>query len=176
MEDTKTRIAHNLDAQFAKMGFTVPGVDVLHESADVSLRTLYKYYPSREAMVEGALQYRNEIYLDWISGEPKASHRHVLHIYERLGVWLVSEANNGCLFLNALAAYPDILAVRKATEHHKNCVQEEFARRLSNIAPNADIDGLSEALLAIHEGQTDTARLAALRMARALLTAEEIAA
>ena len=90
MEDTKTRIAHNLDAQFAKMGFTVPGVDVLHESADVSLRTLYKYYPSREAMVEGALEYRNEIYLDWISGGPETGHRHVLHIYERLRVWLVS--------------------------------------------------------------------------------------
>jgi len=133
-------------------------------------------------MVEGALEYRNEVYLDWISGGPETGQPHVLHIYERLGAWLENGANNGCLFLNALAAYPDIPGVRKVTERHKNCVREEFARRLTKIAPGTDIDGLSEALLAIHEGQTDTAMLrdpqtarrAALRLARALLTAEGI--
>ena len=72
MNDTKSRIARNLDAQFAEMGFAAPGVDALRDGADVSLRTLYKYFPSREAMVVGALEYRNEIYLDWISGGPDA--------------------------------------------------------------------------------------------------------
>ena len=142
MEDTKTRIARNLDAQFAKMGFAVPGVDLLHESADVSLRTLYKYYPSREAMVEGTLEYPNEIYLDWISGGPETGHRHVLYIYERLGVWLVSGANNGCLFLNALAAYPDILAVRKATEHHKIACKRNFPTAC-RISPRTRITTVS---------------------------------
>ncbi len=186
MKDTKAQIARNLDAQFAEMGFAMPGVDALRAGADVSLRTLYKYYPSREAMVVGALEYRNDVYLDWISGGPESGQAHVLHIFERLGDWLEQGSNNGCLFLNALAAYPDVPEIRAVAEHQKDCVRREFARRLAHIAPHltpTEIDDLSEALLAIHEGQNDTsmvrdpktARRAALRLARALMTAEGLA-
>lgn len=182
MSDTKSRIARNLDAQFAEMGFAAPGVDALRSGADVSLRTLYKYFPSREAMVVGALEYRNEIYLDWISGGPDAGQDHILHVFERLGAWLEKGANNGCLFLNALAAHPDVPGVREMAETHKNCVRDMFADRLRHVAPETDIDDLAEVLLTIHEGQTDTAMTrdpetatrAALRLARALLTAEGI--
>jgi len=182
MTDTRTRIARNLDAQFAEMGLAAPGVGTLRGSADVALRTLYKYCPSGEAMVVGALEYRNEIYLDWISGGPDAGQDHILHVFERLGAWLEKGANNGCLFLNALAAHPDVPGVREMAETHKNCVRDMFANRLRQIAPDTDIDDLAEVLLTIHEGQTDTAMTrdpetatrAALRLARALLTAEGI--
>ncbi len=182
MQDTKARIAQNLDAQFAEMGFAIPGVDALRQGADVSLRTLYKYYPSREAMITGALEYRNEVYLSWISGGPPSGQAHILHIFHRLGEWLIKGANNGCLFLNALAAYPEVSSVRQMAEHHKECVRAEFARRLHHVAPTVDANALAETLLIIHEGQTDTAMTrdpntatdAALRLARALLIAEGI--
>ena len=186
MEDVKAKIARNLDAQFAEAGFALPGVKALSEGAEVSLRTLYKYYPSREAMVEGALAYRNQVYLDWISGGPEGGQGYVLHVFERLGDWLREGANSGCLFLNALAAYPESAGVREMAERHKACVRDEFARRLRRIAPaaksQAEIGDLAESLLTIHEGQTDTAvtrdpetaTRAALRLARALLTAEGI--
>jgi len=182
MEQTKDKIARNLDAQFAAMGFAAPGVDALREGADVSLRTLYKYYPSRDAMVVGALEHRNEAYLKWISNGPEEGAAHILHVFEMLGEWLDTVANSGCLFLNALAAYPDDSKVRGIAEHHKECVRQVFVERLCRIAPDTDHDGLSEALLTIHEGQTDTAMTrgpevatrAALRLVRALLQSEGI--
>lgn len=180
MEETKQKIARNLDAQFAAMGFAAPGVDALREGADVSLRTLYKYYRSREAMVAGALEHRNEVYLAWISGGPESGPEHILYVFEKLGEWLGQVANTGCLFLNALAAYPDDPNVRAIAEHHKDCVRRDFAARLARIAPGAETAELSEALLTIHEGQTDTAMVrgpeiatkSALRLARALLKSE----
>ncbi|WP_371824730.1 TetR/AcrR family transcriptional regulator [Paracoccus sp. MA] len=75
MRSTKLRIARNLDRQFAEMGFATQGVEALREGADVSLRTLYKYFPSREEMVVGALEYRDAAYFDWISGGPAKWHR-----------------------------------------------------------------------------------------------------
>ncbi|WP_367180608.1 TetR family transcriptional regulator [uncultured Ruegeria sp.] len=48
------------------MGFAGPGVEALRAGADVSLRTLYKYFPSREAMVVGALRHRDRVYTGWI--------------------------------------------------------------------------------------------------------------
>lgn len=182
MLDTKQRIAKNLELQFAAMGFALPGVDALREGADVSLRTLYKYYPSREAMVIGALEYRNDAYMEWVSGGPTQGAEHVLHIFNRLGDWQSEVACNGCLFLNALAAYPKSPAIREAVEHHKDQVRLAFETRLQAIAPNAKITELSEALMTIHEGQTEMAMIrdtkvatkAALLLARALLKSEDI--
>lgn len=182
MIDTKQRIARNLEAQFAIMGFALPGVDALRAGADVSLRTLYKYYPSREAMVIGALEHRNDAYMDWISGGPNHGVEHVLHIFNRLGDWQSEATCNGCLFLNALAAYPESLAIRKTVVHHKDQVRLAFETRLHAIAPNAKIEELLEALMTIHEGQTEMAVIrdtkvatkAALLLARALLKNEDI--
>lgn len=182
MIETKQRIAKNLELQFAAMGFALPGVDALRAGADVSLRTLYKYYPSREAMVIGALEHRNKIYMDWIAGGPEQGAAHVLHIFKRLGDWQSEVACNGCLFLNALAAYPESQGIRKTVEHHKDQVRLAFGTRLHAIVPNAKIEELSEALMTIHEGQTEMAMIrdikvatkAALLLARALLKNEDI--
>ena len=46
-----TKIAEGLECAFASRGFAEPSVDDLRDSAGVSLRTLYKYMPSRGDMV-----------------------------------------------------------------------------------------------------------------------------
>ena len=64
--------------------------------------------------------------------------------------------------------------------HPLDMRRDDFAARLARIAPDADAAGLSEALLTIHEGQSDTAMVrgadiatkSALRLARALLKSE----
>lgn len=182
METTKSKIARTLEAQFAEMGFAAPGVDALRSGAEVSLRTLYKYYPSREAMVIGALEHRNQIYLDWIAGGPDHGAAHVLHVFRRLGDWLDQVTNTGCLFLNAVAAYPEDPKVREAAARHKESVRQEFEARVARVAPSADAEAVSHGLMTIHEGQTSRAMIgspcaatgAALSLARALLAGEGI--
>lgn len=177
MEETKEKIARNLEAQFAAMGFAKTGVDTLQAGAEVSLRTLYKYYPSREAMVIGALSHRDQVYLAWIAGGPAEGNEHVLHVFERLGAWLEEVANTGCLFMNALSAYPDDAQVRQIVKKHKLNIRQAFVERVSRVAPHSNIEMLADALFTIHEGQTDTARIlsptvatqSALRLARTLM-------
>ncbi|APG89940.1 TetR/AcrR family transcriptional regulator [Sinorhizobium americanum] len=183
MTTRKEKIASDLDRQFAELGFAEQGVEALRAGADVSLRTLYKYFPSREAMVVGALEYRDRTYFDWLAGGPDSGVEHVLHPIVRLGDWLREVANTGCLFLNALADHPDSAAIREVVIDHKARLADEFRRRLRTIAPDKDIERLAETLFLLHEGMTQTARLhgrerataAALRAARAALAAEGIA-
>lgn len=180
MRSTKLRIARNLDRQFAEMGFATQGVEALREGADVSLRTLYKYFPSREEMVVGALEYRDAAYFDWISGGPADGIDHVLYPLKRLGDWLEEVANTGCLFMNALAAYPESPAIRKAVLSHKSRLENAFRERLHHVAPDRDTGELAQSLFLLHEGLTETARLrgpaeataTAIRAARALLASE----
>jgi AcrR family transcriptional regulator len=182
MTETQQRIAESLDRQFAEMGFATQGVEALRAGADVSLRTLYKYFPSREAMVVGALEHRDQAYSDWIAGGPGQGAEHVLYPLKRLGDWLEQVANTGCLFMNALSAYPDSAEIRRAVEAHKSRLRGEFRTRLLHVAPCCEADVLADALLLLHEGLTDTARQhgpeaatkTAMRSGRTLLLAAGI--
>ncbi len=182
MNSTQTRIAENLDRQFSEMGFATQGVDALRNGANVSLRTLYKYFPSREAMVIGALNYRDTAYSDWIGQDEREGADHVLHVLVRLSDWLNEVSNSGCLFRNALAAYPESEPIRTAVETHKSHVRDMFQARLLKVDATCDVQGLSEIMFVLHEGLTESARLvgvekataATMRCARAMLNEADI--
>lgn len=182
MNTTKRKIASGLDRQFAELGFAEQGVEALRAGADVSLRTLYKYFPSREAMVVGALEHRDAAYFEWLQGGPQDGVAHVLHPLVRLGDWLAEVANTGCLFLNALAEHPDSAAIRAIVVAHKGRLAGDFRTRLEKVAPHKDVGPIADTLFLLHEGMTQTARLhgrdqalaATLRAARAALAAEGI--
>jgi AcrR family transcriptional regulator len=182
MTDMKRRIASDLERSFAEQGFAEQGVEALRAEADVSLRTLYKYFPSREAMVVGALEHRDRVYFGWLVGGPESGVAHVLHPLVRLGDWLAEVANTGCLFMNAVAEYPDSEAIAAAVTAHKARLADEFRLRLQKVAPDRETGHLAETLFLLHEGMTQAARLqgrqkateAALRAARAALSAESI--
>ncbi|NIE75893.1 TetR/AcrR family transcriptional regulator [Pantoea sp. Ap-967] len=180
MLDTKQRIASELERSFSEQGFAEQGVEALRAEADVSLRTLYKYFPSREAMIVGALEHRDRTYTEWLSGGPEDGVEHILYPLVRLGDWLAEVANTGCLFMNALAEYPDNEAISSIVLSHKARLADEFKHRLQKIAPNREVEHLAETLFLLHEGMTQAARLqgrekatdTAIRAARAALVAE----
>ncbi len=182
MTGTKERIATELERSFAEAGFAAQGVEALRAEADVSLRTLYKHFPSREAMIIGALEHRDAAYSDWLAGGPQEGAAHVLHPLVRLGDWLGEVANTGCLFLNAWAQYPDSAAIAAVVSDHKARLADEFRLRLERVAPGRDTARLAETLFLLHEGMTQAARLqgreiaygAAMHAARAALAAEGI--
>ena len=182
MTDTKQRIASDLERSFASLGFADQGVESLRAQADVSIRTLYRHFPSREAMIVGALEHRDASYFEWLDGGPQTGAAHVLHPLVRLGDWLHQVANTGCLFLNAWAEYPDSDAIAAIVKDHKARLADEFRQRLNRVATAQDTTHLAETLFLLHEGMTQAARLqgrerateAAMRAARAALAAEGI--
>lgn len=182
MLDTKQRIANDLERTFAEQGFAEQGVQALRAEADVSLRTLYKYFPSREAMIVGALENRDRACAAWLAGGPDDGIDHILHPLVRLGEWLGEVANTGCLFMNALAEYPDSEQIRAVVRAHKARMADEFARRLERVVPDRDTADLADTLFLLHEGMTQAARVqgrekageAAMRAARAALAAANI--
>lgn len=182
MTGTKQRIASELERSFAVLGFAEQGVEALRAEADVSLRTLYKHFPSREAMIVGALEHRDKTYFAWIGGGPETGADHVLHPLVRLGDWLGQVANTGCLFLNALAQYPDSTAIGAVVRDHKARLADEFRIRLERVAPGRDTGLLAETLFILHEGMTEVSRLqgrdkayvAAMHAARGALAAQGI--
>ena len=65
----KEKIAASLEKAFSQYGFAEPSVPQLKNACEVSLRTLYKYYPSKEAMIVAALEHRHQRYLSFLLEE-----------------------------------------------------------------------------------------------------------
>lgn len=159
MIGTRQKIARALHQQFSELGFAGLGVEALRAGADVSIRTLYKHFPSREAMIVGALEHRDRAYFEWLAGGPAEGIDHVLYPLVRLGDWLKDVSNTGCLFMNALAEHPESEPIASVVKAHKSRLADEFRLRLESIAPHQDTRHAADTLFLLHEGLTEVARL-----------------
>lgn len=150
MVETREKIAAGLEQAFARNGFTELGVDDLREATQVSLRTLYKYCPSREDMILLALQRRHERYLAHLfDGLPEAPEQTLEALFDRIGAWMATNAPAGCMFHGAIAAHPDSASIRTTLERHKTEVADRMA--LVTGLPSARDD-----LTLLHEGLTQS--------------------
>ncbi|EPJ49739.1 MAG: hypothetical protein OFPI_22980 [Osedax symbiont Rs2] len=142
----REQIAASLEQAFSKFGFAEPSVAQLRIACNVSLRTLYKHYPSKEAMVVAALEHRHQRYLTFLLHQsPVAGTESVFHIFNKLEQWMQQFAPHGCLSMNAIAAFPDNLLISKAVKDHKNQVRQFLGRQSQR-------EDLSITLFLLHEG------------------------
>lgn len=171
METTRDRIAQKLEETFAERGFAEPGVAELREASEVSLRTLYKYFPSRDDMVIAALDQRHGRYLAYVFADlPDAPEVALDAIFERIGDWMRTSSPNGCMFHSAVAAHPGNEALAGKLGRHKR----EIATRLAEAA---GLPGHEDELLLLHEGLTQSFTLMGARaVASAKAMAKELRA
>lgn len=150
MTQMQDKIAAGLERAFATSGFAEPSVEDLRDAAGVSLRTLYKYAPSRDDMVLMALEHRHQRYLTHVFGSHRPpAKRDMAELLDRIADWMQTEASHGCLFHAAVAAAPTDKALRDLLERHK--------KEVSNMAVAASGTDLSPTdVMVIFEGLTQS--------------------
>lgn len=142
----KQEIAAALEVAFSQHGFAEPSVAKLKKLSGVSLRTLYKYYPSKQAMIIAALEYRHTRYLHFLlKDSPGEGVNAVLHMFDQLKLWMQQYAPNGCLSINALSAFPEDEAISSAVQNHKNEVKQLLGEQSLNAS-------IASSLFLLHEG------------------------
>ena len=142
----KELIAERLEQAFSQYGFAEPSVAQLKTACDVSLRTLYKHYPSKEDMIVAALNNRHQRYLAFLSNNaPEDGLTAVLHIFSKLQQWMEEFAPNGCMSVSALGAFPDHALIKKTVKNHKIDVKNFLGKH--SLQPD-----LATPLFLLHEG------------------------
>ncbi|WP_299475076.1 TetR/AcrR family transcriptional regulator [uncultured Roseibium sp.] len=163
MKDTKARIAAGLERAFAENGFSEPNIDSLREAAGVSLRTLYKYMPSREEMVLSALEHRHRRYMQLVFDDLPSDGTPVLHaVLDCVAHWMSKEASHGCLFHAAVASAPRDERLRALLAKHKSEVAEK-ASEISGLQNRQGeialiVEGLMQAWPLYGEAATRSAK------------------
>ena len=146
----KEKITCSLEDAFSQYGFAESSVAQLKEACNVSLRTLYKYYPSKEMMIVGALTYRHQRYISFLQHESTSTRLdYILHLFERLELWMEEYAPHGCFSTNAIAAFPDNLEITKAVKKHKEEVHKFIGQKCQR-------DDLTTIIFLLHEGVSNT--------------------
>ena len=170
--DRRTAIVDAADELFYTRGIGQVGMDAVRDAAGVSLRALYKVFPSKDELIVAVLGKRHAM---WTSGvtakvdaiaEPRAK---LLAVYDYLADWFDESDFRGCGFINAFgelgAANPQVAETVRA---HK----ADFQRYVDAlVAAAGGPESLGPQLAILAEGAQTTAAIAgttdAARHARA---------
>ena len=171
MTDAMIRIAAGLERAFAEHGFAEPNVETLRDAAGVSLRTLYKYLPSRSEMVRAALEHRHARYLERVFADlPTPPAQAFAAIIDRVAAWMAEEASHGCLFHAAVAASPRDAALRALLSRHKTEIARRAAEATGMAERTADLmlilDGLTQSWPLLGDAAADSAKRLGLSLLR----------
>ncbi len=93
---------------FYKNGFHATGIESILKKAQVSKKTLYSYFESKDALILEALKYRSDQFNGfWDRVRERASEPRdrLLAIFDLQKEWFESDMFYGCLFINAVGEY-----------------------------------------------------------------------
>lgn len=107
----RERILDAASASFYREGIRAVGVDSVIADAGVAKATLYRHFPSKDALVLAFLERRDARWRAWfveaverVAPDPRDR---PLAVFNALGEWFASDEFRGCAFLNAAAEIAD---------------------------------------------------------------------
>jgi len=144
----RERILETADRLFYRQGIRAIGVDTVAAETGISKRTLYNYFPSKDALVVAYLERRFAPLPE--SDRPPAEQ--ILDAYDRVGKLFDVGALRGCPFVNAVTelADPTHEAARIAIAFKER--RRVWFRDLLRAAKAKDADGLASQLQVLLDG------------------------
>ncbi|MCQ4325558.1 TetR family transcriptional regulator [Stutzerimonas stutzeri] len=140
-------------------GINATGMDAIVRDSGVARKSIYRLYPTKEALVAAALRQRDARWMRWfIEGTATGAPRErLLAIFPLLRGWFASADFHGCAFINAAGEIGNADSeIRAVALLHKQ-------RLLAYLKELAEADGLAEAeevarqLLLLIDGATTVA-------------------
>lgn len=104
---TAEKITDSALRLFYRNGYHASGVELLSQEAGVTKRTLYRHFPSKEHLVEAALQLRDRELMAQMFGaiEGVPVKKRPLAYIDFIAAWAAQADFSGCAFINASAEY-----------------------------------------------------------------------
>ncbi|PWC10803.1 TetR family transcriptional regulator [Brenneria corticis] len=112
---------------FYRHGFHAAGVDLLAEEAGMTKKTLYRHYPSKDALIDAALALRHQQFMKKLRSfvESAAVELRPLAYIDFIAGWTREDDFHGCAFINATAEYGQ----HNAAPHRQAAAHKQEIRR-----------------------------------------------
>lgn len=148
---------------FKARGFYATGVDLIMQTANVSKRTLYKYFPTKNDLIVAVLDYyRTTVaeHLNQILHQKDITSRgKILAIFEDAKQWFEDTNFHGCLAVNAMGEFSG-----KDSAIENSCIrfkrwEIEVLRSLTKDIGSQQPDELAYKLFVLLEGMSSIAQV-----------------
>jgi AcrR family transcriptional regulator len=156
----RAKVLAAADRLYYTLGIQVVGMDALRAEAGVSLKRLYRLFPSKESIVEQVLLARHERWNALVQNATDVTdpRQRLLGIYDMLARWFDEDDFRGCVFINSFgelgATAPRVAEIVRT---HK----AEFQARLADIVAEVGAPAsLAPQLAILAEGAQTTAAIA----------------
>jgi AcrR family transcriptional regulator len=163
------RILTAASTLFYEQGIRTVGVDTIASVADVTKKTLYDRFGSKDRLIAAYLERRNLVWHAFLDEQlaaraPSTPEGVILALFDALTDWLAG-SRNGCGFINASVelAAPDHPAM-PVIVGQKQWMRSEFEAQ-ARLAGMTDPGELADRLLLLHEGALVSYRVAAMERA-----------
>jgi AcrR family transcriptional regulator len=167
----RERVLQAAYALFVRHGIRAVGIETVVEAARVAKMTLYRHFPSKDALILAYLQRRAQLWIDqWLRGEVMRRGvtpvERLLAVFDAFDEWFASTDFEGCPFLTTMLEVSDRQhPVRQASVAHLTSIRC-FVRNLAKAAGIDNPDHFSHqwhllmkgAILAAQEGDTQAAQ------------------
>ncbi|MGI9289093.1 MAG: TetR/AcrR family transcriptional regulator [Pseudomonadales bacterium] len=149
---------------FAQNGFHNTGIDWIAEEAQVSKKTMYHHFRSKEELILAALKHHDGLFRNFfmksVNQVSESPYERLLGIFDVAHAWFSDHEFYGCMFINAIGEYSHRdTPIRKACQDFK----AQMAGYVEELAISADIDNpsaLANTLALLLEGSIVTAQVA----------------
>jgi AcrR family transcriptional regulator len=171
-EPARERILSTAYDLFARRGIRDVGVDEIIDRAGVAKATLYRHFPSKDALVLAFLERRERL---WTHGYVEAGARHrgqtpeerLLAIFDVFDEWFRSEEFEACSFINVLLELGPRHTVGKASIDYLENIRG-VVRSLADEAELRDVESFARSwhilmkgsIISATEGDVDAAKRA----------------
>jgi len=165
----RERLIETAKALFDREGYHATGIDRILAEAGVAKMTLYKHFPSKEALILEALQRRDTELRERLTQRARTlssdARDRLVALFDALGEWFEHRDFHGCMFTAASAEFgTKSRAIRAAARNHKRMIARALAQ-WSEEAGARDPDLLGRQLAILVDGATVAAQMGAGRAA-----------
>ena len=169
MSDKRQLVLETALNLFRAHGYHAVGIDRVLAESGVAKMTMYKYFPSKNALIEAVLneqdlRFRRSL-LEFVNGvdDPREKFR-ALFLWHHC--WFKEDSFNGCMFINAVAEFPEInSSIRQASINHKALIRDFIESILKQVLATDISQRLSAQFSQLLDGATIAAQVAGDRMA-----------
>jgi AcrR family transcriptional regulator len=163
------RILSAASALFYAQGVRAVGVDAIADAAEVTKKTLYDRFGSKDRLIAAYLERRNRVWHAFLDEQlarrkPSGPEQVILVLFAALSEWM-EQSRRGCGFINASVelAAPDHPAM-PVIVGQKQWMRAEFVAQ-AELAGFDQVEELADRLLLLHEGALVSYRVAAMEHA-----------
>lgn len=149
------------DQLFYELGVQAVGMDAIRDGAGVTLKRLYRLFPSKADLITAVLEQRDldvrQAVGDFVEARGGDSRARILSVFDYLSEWFTQPSFRGCIFINTVGELGGKYeAVQRIARQHKIAFRDYFADLVADCALPA---GVADQLLILANGAMSTAAI-----------------